>query len=82
MAYERGLDYSSPTPALANTCDLGHLSGKRQGSTLSSMDISSRKDISRRSRAHCSGICWYGQLVRSLGPCAYSSSRDQKRNPH
>jgi hypothetical protein len=50
---------------------------------VSPMDTSSRKEISRRSRcSHWSGSCWYGLLVRSLAPCAYSSSRNQRRKPH
>jgi hypothetical protein len=46
------------------------------------MNTRRRKDISRRSRSHFSGSCWYGRLVRSLGRCAHSSSRDQRRNPN
>jgi hypothetical protein len=46
------------------------------------MDTRRRKDISRRSRSFHHNGCWYGRLVRSLGPCAASSNRDQKRNPN
>lgn len=46
------------------------------------MDTRRRKDISRRSRLHGPAGCWYGRLVRSLGRCAYASSRDQRRNPN
>jgi len=46
------------------------------------MNTRARKEISRRSRPHYTGGCWYGRLVRSLGPCAHSSNRDQRRNPN
>ena len=47
---------------------------------VASMNTRRRKDISRRSRAHSPGGCWYGRLVRSLERCASAGSRDQRRN--
>lgn len=49
---------------------------------MTAMNTRRRKDISRRSRPHSLAGCWYGRLVRSLGPCAYASNRDQRRNPN
>jgi hypothetical protein len=46
------------------------------------MNTQRRKIISRRSRFYGPGDCWYARIARSIGPCAYSSSRDQRRNPN